>query len=92
MAFHENTLIIKSPEANSVICREIMDILKEEGMINNVPEVGINADYLLESLASLTECIKADGAVLIGLGNTATGIISVIINDNHCDFIMPVRI
>ncbi|HGJ4476508.1 TPA: DNA polymerase III subunit beta [Salmonella enterica subsp. diarizonae] len=92
MAFHENTLIIKSPEANSVICREIMDIIKEEGMINNVLEVGINADYLLESLASLTECIKADGAVLIGLDNTATGIISVIINDNHCDFIMPVRI
>lgn len=92
MEFHENTLIIKSPEANAIICRETMDILKEEGMINKMIEVGINSDYLLESLSSLTECAEADGTVLIGLSNTATGIISVIINDNHCDFIMPVRI
>lgn len=52
MSFKDNALQLKSPGTNAISCKEVMDIAKEAGKPEAMVDIGMNADYLLESLAS----------------------------------------
>lgn len=90
MSFKDNALQLKSPVQNSISCKEVMDVRKESGVAETMIEIGMNADYLLESLASLGACSEHCGSILIALRDTTTGL-SLSIDKGNYDIIMPVR-
>ncbi|MGV4192417.1 DNA polymerase III subunit beta [Citrobacter freundii] len=91
MSFKDNALQLKSPGSNAISCKEVMDIAKEAGEPETIVDIGMNADYLLESLASLGACSEEGEAAQIALRDTTTGIL-ISVNKNNYDIIMPVRV
>ena len=75
----------------ATVPKEVMDIAKEAGEPETIVDIGMNADYLLESLASLGACSEEGEAAQIALRDTTTGIL-ISVNKNNYDIIMPVRV
>lgn len=90
MTFKPGAMMIKSPGSNSIACKEVVSAEKVGGTISSPLEIGINAEYFLNTLNSIQSYGGSEADVQLEIKDSLTGV--GIRYNNTLDVVMPIRL